>query len=222
MSSPLSQKVFQTHKDMVIKKTVAQLPLPAVLPLLEEVSPVFVNDGHNLYFYLHEPGSMICCCFLFFILDHKKAPGTPFYVSRAFTFQIRRTIFLPFFILKAFLREAWCRNDCCSPQGRVNDAVAQGCAHAPHVLPGIGEWLGIRFSYCVSVGWATSGRSATARVDLDSGVQCVRFSRLKPFSAPAVITDRLSPASSQPAHAGQSSSCQSDFRVPVSGISAPV
>ncbi|XP_011612673.2 WD repeat-containing protein 43 [Takifugu rubripes] len=31
-------KVFQTHKDMIIKKTVAQLPLPAVLPLLEKIT----------------------------------------------------------------------------------------------------------------------------------------------------------------------------------------
>nr|XP_057947027.1 WD repeat-containing protein 43 [Doryrhamphus excisus] len=31
-------KVFQTHKDMVIKKTVARLPLPAVLPLVEEIT----------------------------------------------------------------------------------------------------------------------------------------------------------------------------------------
>ncbi|CAK6962083.1 WD repeat-containing protein 43 [Scomber scombrus] len=31
-------KVFQTRKDMVIKKTVARLPLPAVLPLVEEVT----------------------------------------------------------------------------------------------------------------------------------------------------------------------------------------
>lgn len=29
---------------MIIKKTVAQLPLPAVLPLLEKVSPVSVCD----------------------------------------------------------------------------------------------------------------------------------------------------------------------------------
>lgn len=32
------QKIFQTRKEMVIKKTVARLPLPAVLPLVEEVS----------------------------------------------------------------------------------------------------------------------------------------------------------------------------------------
>ncbi|XP_061824438.1 WD repeat-containing protein 43 [Nerophis lumbriciformis] len=31
-------KVFQTHKDMLIKKTVARLPLPAVLPLVEEIT----------------------------------------------------------------------------------------------------------------------------------------------------------------------------------------
>ncbi|KAG7225142.1 hypothetical protein INR49_014294 [Caranx melampygus] len=31
-------KVFQTRKEMVIKKTVARLPLPAVLPLLEELT----------------------------------------------------------------------------------------------------------------------------------------------------------------------------------------
>ncbi|XP_076023879.1 WD repeat-containing protein 43 isoform X2 [Genypterus blacodes] len=31
-------KVFQTRKDMVIKKTVARLPLPAVLPLLEQIT----------------------------------------------------------------------------------------------------------------------------------------------------------------------------------------
>ncbi|XP_049917715.1 WD repeat-containing protein 43 [Epinephelus moara] len=31
-------KVFQTRKDMVIKKTVARLPLPAVLPLVEEIT----------------------------------------------------------------------------------------------------------------------------------------------------------------------------------------
>uniref|UniRef100_A0A4W6F9N9 WD repeat domain 43 n=1 Tax=Lates calcarifer TaxID=8187 RepID=A0A4W6F9N9_LATCA len=33
-------KVFQTRKEVVIKKTVARLPLPAVLPLVEEVSAV--------------------------------------------------------------------------------------------------------------------------------------------------------------------------------------
>ncbi|XP_032355780.1 WD repeat-containing protein 43 isoform X1 [Etheostoma spectabile] len=31
-------KVFQTRKEMVIKKTVARLPLPAVLPLVEEIT----------------------------------------------------------------------------------------------------------------------------------------------------------------------------------------
>ncbi|TKS86273.1 WD repeat-containing protein 43 U3 small nucleolar RNA-associated protein 5 -like protein [Collichthys lucidus] len=31
-------KVFQTRKDMVIKKTVARLPLPAVLPLVQELT----------------------------------------------------------------------------------------------------------------------------------------------------------------------------------------
>ncbi|XP_019731962.1 WD repeat-containing protein 43 [Hippocampus comes] len=31
-------KVFQTRKDLVIKKTVARLPLPAVLPLVEEIT----------------------------------------------------------------------------------------------------------------------------------------------------------------------------------------
>ncbi|XP_061897709.1 WD repeat-containing protein 43 [Entelurus aequoreus] len=31
-------KVFQTHKDILIKKTVARLPLPAVLPLMEEIT----------------------------------------------------------------------------------------------------------------------------------------------------------------------------------------
>uniref|UniRef100_A0A8C2XMA4 WD repeat domain 43 n=1 Tax=Cyclopterus lumpus TaxID=8103 RepID=A0A8C2XMA4_CYCLU len=35
-------KVFQTRKEIVIKKTVARLPIPAVLPLVEEVS-LFVN-----------------------------------------------------------------------------------------------------------------------------------------------------------------------------------
>uniref|UniRef100_A0A669EJL2 WD repeat domain 43 n=1 Tax=Oreochromis niloticus TaxID=8128 RepID=A0A669EJL2_ORENI len=35
-------KVFQTRKDMVIKKTVARLPLSAVLPLVEEVTYTFV------------------------------------------------------------------------------------------------------------------------------------------------------------------------------------
>uniref|UniRef100_A0A3Q4ANZ9 Small-subunit processome Utp12 domain-containing protein n=1 Tax=Mola mola TaxID=94237 RepID=A0A3Q4ANZ9_MOLML len=35
-------KVFQTRKEMVIKKTVARLPLSAVLPLLEEVSAKFM------------------------------------------------------------------------------------------------------------------------------------------------------------------------------------
>lgn len=61
VSSPLSQKVFQTHKDVVIKKTVALLPLPAVLPLLEEVRPVFVNDGRNF-------------CFLFFFISMSLGP----------------------------------------------------------------------------------------------------------------------------------------------------
>ncbi|XP_061553167.1 WD repeat-containing protein 43 [Phycodurus eques] len=31
-------KVFQTRKEMIIKKTVARLPLPAVLPLVEEIT----------------------------------------------------------------------------------------------------------------------------------------------------------------------------------------
>lgn len=31
------QKVFQTRKEVEIKKTVARLPLPAVIPLVEEV-----------------------------------------------------------------------------------------------------------------------------------------------------------------------------------------
>uniref|UniRef100_A0A4W6F9P4 WD repeat domain 43 n=1 Tax=Lates calcarifer TaxID=8187 RepID=A0A4W6F9P4_LATCA len=35
-------KVFQTRKEVVIKKTVARLPLPAVLPLVEEVTHTFV------------------------------------------------------------------------------------------------------------------------------------------------------------------------------------
>uniref|UniRef100_A0A8C9YKQ9 WD repeat domain 43 n=1 Tax=Sander lucioperca TaxID=283035 RepID=A0A8C9YKQ9_SANLU len=35
-------KVFQTRKEMVIKKTVARLPLPAVLPLVEEVRVNFL------------------------------------------------------------------------------------------------------------------------------------------------------------------------------------
>uniref|UniRef100_A0AAX7T2A8 Small-subunit processome Utp12 domain-containing protein n=1 Tax=Astatotilapia calliptera TaxID=8154 RepID=A0AAX7T2A8_ASTCA len=35
-------KVFQTRKEMVIKKTVARLPLSAVLPLVEEVTYTFV------------------------------------------------------------------------------------------------------------------------------------------------------------------------------------
>lgn len=48
----LLQKVFQTHKDMIIKKTVAQLPLPAVLPLLEKVSPVFARDAETFDFYV--------------------------------------------------------------------------------------------------------------------------------------------------------------------------
>ncbi|KAM9842007.1 WD repeat-containing protein 43 [Aulostomus maculatus] len=34
----LLNKVFQTRKEMVIKKTVARLPLPAVLPLVEEIT----------------------------------------------------------------------------------------------------------------------------------------------------------------------------------------
>lgn len=33
----LLQKVFQTRKEMLIKKTVARLPLSAVIPLVEEV-----------------------------------------------------------------------------------------------------------------------------------------------------------------------------------------
>uniref|UniRef100_A0A8C9YL62 WD repeat domain 43 n=2 Tax=Sander lucioperca TaxID=283035 RepID=A0A8C9YL62_SANLU len=36
-------KVFQTRKEMVIKKTVARLPLPAVLPLVEEVRVNFLR-----------------------------------------------------------------------------------------------------------------------------------------------------------------------------------
>uniref|UniRef100_A0A671XUR5 WD repeat domain 43 n=1 Tax=Sparus aurata TaxID=8175 RepID=A0A671XUR5_SPAAU len=44
-------KVFQTRKEMVIKKTVARLPLPAVLPLVEEQS--FISSSSvDLYFYL--------------------------------------------------------------------------------------------------------------------------------------------------------------------------
>uniref|UniRef100_A0AAX7UU53 Small-subunit processome Utp12 domain-containing protein n=1 Tax=Astatotilapia calliptera TaxID=8154 RepID=A0AAX7UU53_ASTCA len=40
-------KVFQTRKEMVIKKTVARLPLSAVLPLVEEVSvPFMVKKQH--------------------------------------------------------------------------------------------------------------------------------------------------------------------------------
>uniref|UniRef100_A0AAQ5XZZ8 Small-subunit processome Utp12 domain-containing protein n=1 Tax=Amphiprion ocellaris TaxID=80972 RepID=A0AAQ5XZZ8_AMPOC len=35
-------KVLQTRKEMVIKKTVARLPLPAVLPLVEEVNGTFL------------------------------------------------------------------------------------------------------------------------------------------------------------------------------------
>lgn len=35
----------------MIKKTVAQLPLPAVLPLLKEVSPVFVNHPKKKDFF---------------------------------------------------------------------------------------------------------------------------------------------------------------------------
>lgn len=56
----LLQKVLQTNKETLIKKTVAQLPLPAVLPLLKEVSPVFVYDVHKLPFlYRSEVGSVI-------------------------------------------------------------------------------------------------------------------------------------------------------------------
>lgn len=47
----LFQKVLQTHKETVIKKTVAQLPLPAVLPLVNEVSPVFVNHPKKRIFF---------------------------------------------------------------------------------------------------------------------------------------------------------------------------
>uniref|UniRef100_A0AAQ6A2E7 Small-subunit processome Utp12 domain-containing protein n=2 Tax=Amphiprion ocellaris TaxID=80972 RepID=A0AAQ6A2E7_AMPOC len=36
-------KVLQTRKEMVIKKTVARLPLPAVLPLVEEVNGTFLS-----------------------------------------------------------------------------------------------------------------------------------------------------------------------------------
>uniref|UniRef100_A0A8C8FLA8 Small-subunit processome Utp12 domain-containing protein n=1 Tax=Oncorhynchus tshawytscha TaxID=74940 RepID=A0A8C8FLA8_ONCTS len=36
--SSAPQKVFQTRKDMLIKKTVARVPLPAVLPLVEEIT----------------------------------------------------------------------------------------------------------------------------------------------------------------------------------------
>ncbi|XP_070776282.1 WD repeat-containing protein 43 [Enoplosus armatus] len=36
--SNILNKVFQTRKEMVIKKTVARLPLPAVLPLVEEIT----------------------------------------------------------------------------------------------------------------------------------------------------------------------------------------
>uniref|UniRef100_A0A669BY08 WD repeat domain 43 n=1 Tax=Oreochromis niloticus TaxID=8128 RepID=A0A669BY08_ORENI len=41
-------KVFQTRKDMVIKKTVARLPLSAVLPLVEEVSVPFMVKKQQL------------------------------------------------------------------------------------------------------------------------------------------------------------------------------
>uniref|UniRef100_A0A8D3CCG9 WD repeat domain 43 n=1 Tax=Scophthalmus maximus TaxID=52904 RepID=A0A8D3CCG9_SCOMX len=37
-------KVFQTRKENIIKKTVARLPLPAVLPLLEQVSVLSLPD----------------------------------------------------------------------------------------------------------------------------------------------------------------------------------
>lgn len=43
----LWQEIFQTRKDMVIKKTVARLPLPAVLPLVQEVSQISVKYKKN-------------------------------------------------------------------------------------------------------------------------------------------------------------------------------
>lgn len=46
----LLKKVFQTRKEMVIKKTVARLPLSAVLPLVEEVSvPFMVKKQHFVF-----------------------------------------------------------------------------------------------------------------------------------------------------------------------------
>lgn len=120
---------------MIIKKTVAQLPLPAVLPLLKKVSLVFVYD--QTFFFLHTRAWTNDFLSVFFkILDHGKAPRTPFCVSGSLhsvnagckRLDVRHVLF---------------------PQGGVNDTVAQGCAHAPHIIPGIGEcghWLNLFYS----------------------------------------------------------------------------
>lgn len=110
----LLQKVFQTHKDMIIKKTVAQLPLPAVLPLLEKVSRVFACDVQTFYFYIkiNIVGSTIFCFFFFsYILDHRKAPRTPFYVSKAFSFHSPQALLILVFIVKAFDIKHQARSD---------------------------------------------------------------------------------------------------------------
>lgn len=54
------------------------------------------------------------------------------------------------FILKAFRLTVKLTNDSKTtvvlPQGCFNDPLAQGCARAPHVIPGIGECVCICFS----------------------------------------------------------------------------
>lgn len=75
------QKVFQTRKDVLIKKTVARLPLSAVIPLVEEVR--IINMTFNpleTHFSSSASHSHLYFSSTSFIAN-KEAPGAPFDVS---------------------------------------------------------------------------------------------------------------------------------------------
>lgn len=78
----LWQKVFQTRKEMVIKKTVARLPLPAVLPLLEEVSVTSLSILFFLFVFWSKTVNS-CLITVCFSVAYKEAPRAPFYVSES-------------------------------------------------------------------------------------------------------------------------------------------
>ena len=151
------QKVFQNKKEMQIKKTVARLPLPAVLPLLNQVSP-------NHYFSTSIVKKKRKPCneylnFCFVLSDHQETARTSPSVSEAHpalpcalhyfvtTPQVPTrsrgphrtgTTIIPLYNAMWAANGAWLLLPL-PLQGPTNGTVAQGGARATHLVPVIGE-----------------------------------------------------------------------------------